>query len=68
MKRRVWIERTREEREEDLPGDMTIRELLEKLGIPEEDVLVALDGTIKPEDETLGEAREIRILSVISGG
>lgn len=45
-----------------------IDELLEKLGINRETVLVSLNGEIFVEEETLGEGNEVEIIRAISGG
>jgi sulfur carrier protein ThiS len=43
-------------------------ELLEKLGVNPETVLVVRDGELIGADEEVGEAKRIELLSVISGG
>lgn len=47
---------------------ITIKELLTKLGLNPEEVVVALNGEIVPEDSRLTESCEIEVLPVVSGG
>lgn len=46
----------------------TINELLEKLGINPEEVVVALNKRITPEETTLQEGDEITTIKAVSGG
>ena len=46
----------------------TVAELLEKLGICREIVLVSRNGEIIPENERVSESDSIEILQVIQGG
>ncbi|MCF7866133.1 MoaD/ThiS family protein [Candidatus Woesearchaeota archaeon] len=63
---KIIIERTKEEKELDFKG--TIEELLQKLKINKEEVIVARNGALVTLDTELSSEDEIKILSVISGG
>lgn len=62
---RVFIERTREEKE---VAACSVQELLVSLSIVADEVLVMRNGTLVTEDEQLAGSDEVKILSVISGG
>jgi sulfur carrier protein ThiS len=63
---KIYVERTKENKEFDFEG--TVQELLDKLEILSETVLVTRKGTILTEDEQTSNTDEIKILSVVSGG
>ena len=63
---KVYIERKREQKEIKFSG--TGVELLGKLDINPQSVLIAKNGEIVTEDENLKDSDSIKILSVISGG
>ena len=63
---KVYIERTKETKEIEFNG--TVQELLDRLEIISETVLVAREGTIITEDEQVTNEDMIKILSVVSGG
>lgn len=63
---KIFIEREKENKEFEFNG--LVQELLDKLGIISETVLIVKDGTIITEDEKLENDDEIKILSVVSGG
>ena len=63
---KVYIERTKETKEIEFNG--TVQELLDKLEIISETVLVVREGTIITEDEQASDEDMIKILSVVSGG
>jgi len=47
---------------------MTVRKLLEELGLNPEAHIVIVDGQIKTPDITIDEASEVRIVRAVSGG
>ncbi len=63
---KIFIEREKENKKFDFQG--TVQELLDKLKIISETVLVVKNETIITEDELLDNNDEINILSVVSGG
>lgn len=63
---KIYIERTKEHKELTFQG--TVQELLDKLDILSETVLVAREGTIITEDENVRDDDVLKILSVVSGG
>lgn len=63
---KIYIERTKENKEIDFCG--TVDELLKKLSILAETVLVVKENIIITEDEEVTNNDQIKILSVISGG
>lgn len=64
----IYVERKHKKLCLNLNKDTTINELLEKLEINKETVIVAVDHKIVIEKEKIGNAKQIDILSVISGG
>lgn len=48
--------------------DMPIENLLKKLGINPVEVIIAKNGKIVPEDETVADEDEIKVIRVIHGG
>lgn len=63
---KIFIERSKENKKLDFNG--SVQELLDKLEIINETVLVAREGIIITEDEELNNNDKIKILSVVSGG
>ena len=63
---KVFIERTGEEKNLEFSG--TCKELLEKLSINLEDVLVIKNNELVSLDEICEPDDEVRLLSVVSGG
>ncbi len=61
----VFIER--ENKNIDVDAD-NVKDLLEKLKINKEVVLVVKNGTLVTEDERIGKKDKIELISVISGG
>lgn len=55
-------------REVTVVGDRTVTDLLAELGLPRESHLVIRNGTLVPSDARLGDADEVEIRPVISGG
>jgi sulfur carrier protein len=53
---------------EDVPEDYTIKELLKKLGIPSETVVVKKNEAIIIEEELIQEGDTLEIIKVIFGG
>jgi sulfur carrier protein len=52
-------------------GGVTVRELLERLGLPSRGVAVAVDGAVFPRsrwDEPVGRGWEIEVLTAVQGG
>jgi len=63
---KLFIEKTNEHKEIEFAG--TVNELLKKLNINSEVVLVAKNNELVTEDDQLSKTDTIKILSVISGG
>jgi sulfur carrier protein ThiS len=55
-------------RELDVPGPLAVRDLLERLDINRESVLVIVDGTLVTGDSRLSDTAQVEIRPVISGG
>jgi sulfur carrier protein len=55
-------------RELDLAGPLSVANLLEKLDLNRESVLVVRGGTLVPGDAVLGDDEIVEIRPVISGG
>lgn len=53
---------------EDVPEDYTIKELLKKLGIPSETVVVKKNEAIVIEEELIREGDTLEVIKVIFGG
>nr|WP_300499968.1 sulfur carrier protein ThiS [uncultured Rhodococcus sp.] len=55
-----------------LPGDLTMRQLLEHLSAPEKGIAVAVDGTVLPKSRwdltTVEKGSKIEILTAVQGG
>ncbi len=66
MKMKIYIEKENKNLNLEFKG--TVKELLEKLNINIETVVVLKNNEIITEEEVLEEKDEIKILSVISGG
>gem|GEM_PF-6533233 len=63
---RVFIQKTGEYR--DVSHSGSARSLLTLLGMNVNEVLVVKDGTLITEDDVVDDAKEIVLLSVVSGG
>jgi len=48
--------------------DVSIEEILKQLGINPEEVIVAKNGRIVPEEETAGGSDELKIVRFVHGG
>ena len=68
MKLRVFYDRENSEKTVELSGNSTVDDLLEKMGINPEIVLVSRKKEIILKDEKLNDKDEIMLISVISGG
>jgi sulfur carrier protein ThiS len=62
----VFIEKGR--RTVEIAHEGSVRALLERVGVLPETVLIVRDGTLVTEDDEVGAAARIELLSVISGG
>jgi thiamine biosynthesis protein ThiS len=62
---RVW---GRDETELELPEKSTVEELLERLGIERETVVVKINDKISPESERLSDGDEVLIIPIVTGG
>ncbi len=65
---KVFIEREQKEIDYKFVDSERIIDLLDKLGINKETVIVAKNGKIVTEKEKIHGARKIDILTVVSGG
>ncbi len=54
--------------EREVKGPLTVRELLEELGLLPESAVVLRNGELVTEDEVLRDEDEVRVISAISGG
>lgn len=52
----------------ELPGHITVRDLIIKVGLNPETVLAVRNGKLVLDSEKLGEDDEIKLIAVISGG
>lgn len=52
----------------ELRGGMTARDLLRKLEVPQDTVLVVRDGQLITEDTLLKDEDTVKLVAVISGG
>jgi sulfur carrier protein len=51
-----------------IPGNITIRELITDLGLNPQSVLAVKDGKLVNNETRLGHQGEVKLISVISGG
>ena len=51
-----------------VPGKITIRELIVSLGLNPESVLAVIDAKLVNNETRLGDRGEIKLISVVSGG
>ena len=52
----------------DLPGNITVRDLIIKVGLNPETILAVKDGKLINDGTLLGDEVEIKLIAVISGG
>jgi sulfur carrier protein ThiS len=52
----------------EVPGNITVHDLLISIGVNPESVLALKDGKLITEKTTLGKEAEIKVIGVISGG
>lgn len=64
----VYIEREDTTKTVDIEKEMNCRELLKKLNISQESVILVKNGNICLEDEVLTNDDYLKVLSVVSGG
>ncbi len=63
---KIYIERTKEEKELSFEGKAV--DLIKKLGLNTEEVLIIKNNDLITEDEELKNSDIIKLLSVVSGG
>ena len=51
-----------------IPGKITIRELITQLGLNPQSVLAVRDGKLVNNETRLGNQGEVKLISVVSGG
>jgi sulfur carrier protein ThiS len=59
---------TYRDKEWELPGGMTVRDVIRKVGLQPELVLAVRDGKLLTEDVIVQEHDQIKLVAVISGG
>ncbi len=52
----------------EMPGGMTVRDVIQEVGLNPATVLAVRNGKLVLDSETLGEEDEIKLIAVISGG
>lgn len=52
----------------EIPGNITVRDLILKAGLNPETILAVRDGKLLNDGTQLGEEDEIKLIAVISGG
>jgi len=57
-----------QEKEVSIKEEITINELLKKLNLNRESVVVIVNGEIRVEEEKISNNDEVKIISAISGG
>lgn len=62
------IKVTYRKQEWEVPGYLTVRELIERVGLNPATVLAVRRGKLVLDSEKLGEDDEIKLIAVISGG
>jgi len=56
------------EKKWDVPGNITVRDLIVKVGLNPETMLAVRDGKLVNDGTMLGDEDEIKLIAVISGG
>jgi sulfur carrier protein len=64
----VRIKLRNPDREVDVAGDRTVREILDELGVNPDTVLVIRAGELVTREVRVGEAEQLEVRPVISGG
>jgi sulfur carrier protein len=59
---------TYRDKEWELPGGMTAREAIKKVGLDPEAVLVVSNGELVTDDVILRDEDEVKLIAVVSGG
>ncbi len=54
--------------ESQVPGNVTIKELITGMGLNPQSILAVIDGKLVSNETRLGSKGEINLISVISGG
>jgi len=52
----------------ELPGNITVRELIVRVGLNPETILAVKDGKLMNDGTLLGEDGEVKLVAVVSGG
>ena len=52
----------------EMPGNLTVRDLIEKVGLNPATVLAVRNGQLVLDSELLGDKDEIKLIAIISGG
>ncbi len=56
------------DKEWELPGGMTARDAIKKVGLDPEAMLVVRNGELVTDDVILSDEDEVRLIAVVSGG
>ena len=64
----MTVKLTYRDKKFELPGRMTVRDAIKKVGLSPETILATRNGQLLTDDEILGEDDQIKLIAVISGG
>ena len=64
----AMIKVTYRDKKWEVPGNITVRDLIVKVGLNPETILAVKNGKLINDGTPLGEEDEIRLIAVISGG